>query len=380
MTNAFTLRRAKRGAIWGRVLLFGQAGQGKTYTALSVAHHLCDLWGFDPREQLAVIDTELVDSPDRTDHDQGSAEKYEGRPCNCNACHREGLVFCQFKTLLLPEQQRDPESFMRAMKVCAGAGIKVIVLDGITDAWRALLNKVDRIKKGNRGADGWAEARPLHNAFVRALLTYPGHVIATCRAKKESRHKQAEDGVSDVIPDQDSNILHEFDIALFCRQSEAVVAKTRDDRLEGWGTRHPGLDLAAHVKRWCEDPRNPAGELAKLKAEALKLATGLPQPVLGAVEAEVAKATTAKRLQAITARVRQRVAEQNTKTPNRGGSLPGEADSSAPGPGAVGETAGGGAPLPPPAEGAPTVGAMSFPIEEPQAQQLPEPVRRGSQR
>jgi len=251
----FQLRQARRGEIYARCLMFAESGQGKTYSALAVAHHLADLYGWDP-SVIAVLDTETVESADRNDEGTGSAEKYTGRPCNCNRCHRQGLIFDGFQTMIMEEGHRGPEAFQRAIEVCKQAGIKILLLDGITDEWRSLLKLVDNVREQSRGKeDGWSVARPLHNNFVRAIMEYPGHVITTCRAKKESRHKKAEEGLGDVLPDQDSNVIYEYDVAVFFKRGTGYVVKTRDDRLEGANSRHPGADLAEGLKRWCDDPR-----------------------------------------------------------------------------------------------------------------------------
>ena len=253
----FELRPARRGDLFTRLLIFGESGQGKTYGALAIAFHLAELYGYDPTE-IAVLDTETVESPDR-DNATGSAEKYAGRPCNCNRCLRQGITFKGgadgFQTMIMEEGHRGPESFCRALQVCKQSGIKIVILDGITAEWRALLQLVDKVDAQTRGkGDGWSTARPLHNQFVRALMEYPGHVIATCRAKKESRHKKAEKGEGDVLPDQDGNVLYEYDVALFVKRGTGYVVKTRDDRLENCSSRHPGADMADSLKRWCDDP------------------------------------------------------------------------------------------------------------------------------
>ncbi|KKM86851.1 hypothetical protein LCGC14_1274770 [marine sediment metagenome] len=250
----FTLRPAERGEVYGRCLFFAESGHGKTYSALAVAFHLAELYGIPP-SSIAVIDTETVASADRKDAGKGSAEKYEGRPCNCNRCHRQGLVFAGFQTMIMEEGHRGPEAFCRALKVCADAGIRIVILDGITDEWRGVLQLVDQVKAKTGGReDGWSTGRPLHNAFERAVQEYPGHVFATCRAKRESRHKKSE-LPSDVIPDQDSNVVYRYDVAVFFKKGHGYVVKTRDDRLENVSSLHPGADLAEGLKRWFDDPR-----------------------------------------------------------------------------------------------------------------------------
>lgn len=273
----FTLRPARRGKIWGRLLFFGESGSGKTYGALALAHHLAKLYGI-PVSKIAVLDTETVESADRKDGGTGSAEKYADRPCNCNRCLRQGLTIGGFQVMLMEDGSRGPESFCRALEVCKQAGIEIVVLDGITDEWRALLQIVDKINAQTRGkGDGWSTARPLHNQFVRALMEYPGHVISTCRAKKESRHKKAEDGLGDVMPDQDGNVIYEYDVAVFCKRGTGYVVKTRDDRLENVSSQHLGADLAEAVKRWCDDPKAEKNSATAAFSEVAPPAQAIPQ-------------------------------------------------------------------------------------------------------
>lgn len=255
--NPFVLRQAKRGAIYARACLFGKAGQGKTYTALAIGIHLCKRLRLDPATALAVIDTEETDSPDQ--EKQGSAEKYENRPCNCSRCHREGPRFA-FRTMVLPSTHRSPDDYQRAMKVCREAGVVVLVIDGLTEAWRSLLRLVSEVEARDRKADGWSVARPVHKQFVEALLHYPGHLICCMRAKPESRHKDSEFQSAAALPDQDPGILHEFDVACFVDGGTSYVVKTRYDPIEGHSFPRGGDDMAEHLLAWCADPHNPGGK------------------------------------------------------------------------------------------------------------------------
>lgn len=267
------LRKATRGEIWARCCFYGEAGRGKTYTALATAHHLADLYGYK-REEIAVIDTEVVESVERTDAGQGSAEKYTGRPCNCNRCHKEGLVFGGFLTILLKRDQCGPDSMQQAMKLCQNAGIKILIIDGITPEWRAIVKMADQIGK----REGWQIARPMHDAFEDAIERYPGHVLVTMRAKKGNQYNDGE-----TTPDQDSNVLHRYDIGIFVEDSTIKVVKTRDDRLERWTQRHAGADLAMALKTWCDDPR--AAQAAEERKEKPQQAAPPAAPALAAMAA-----------------------------------------------------------------------------------------------
>lgn len=247
----FELRPAERGEIFGRFAVYGGPGDGKTYLLLAIAMHICELKGWDPFESVGVIDTEEVASPGR--EPRGSAEKYVNRPCNCSACHREGIRF-RFKTLILNSDERDVESYMRALQILHSQGIKIAIVDGLTEAWRSLLRLVDQIKiQTNNKEDGWGTARPLHNALVASIMNYPGHVLCAVRAKPKSRHKEAEMNAG-MLPDQDSSLMHNFDIAGFSQRGTLHITKTRFDPLENYTHYHSGLDMAQAIIDWCADP------------------------------------------------------------------------------------------------------------------------------
>lgn len=92
----------------------------------------------------------------------------------------------------VPEFSRDTEferidsptinDYIASIARMAGAGIKVLILDSLSHSWAAALEAVDR-------GGGWIKAgktvSPQLQKLINAILTYPGHVIATMRSKTE---------------------------------------------------------------------------------------------------------------------------------------------------------------------------------------------------
>ena len=244
----FRFRPAIRRDLPLRVLLIGESGDGKTYTALSVAHHLLAEIGQGGR--VAVIDSEVKGRDQRA---RGTAELYAGEHCLCEGCRGQGLAF-DFDVLLLPEGSQHPEDYLKAMKAAEVAGYKALVIDSITHAWAALLAQVDALKARNSRADPWLVATPIHRAFVEAIKTYPGHVICTVRSKEKLDHAEKSKGGQYAslgqCPEFRKGIEYEFDVALFMSGARAAIVKTRASALENQTYAKPGAKLARSLVEW----------------------------------------------------------------------------------------------------------------------------------
>jgi hypothetical protein len=150
---SFTFKKATKSTTKLRAALFGPSGAGKTFTALRIA---AGLGG-----PVAVIDTE-----------RGSASKYADR----------------FAFDVLDLEHAGIPSYQGAIEAAAQAGYPVLVIDSLSHGWQELLQEVDRLAnakyRGNTWS-AWSEGTPKQRALVNAILTYPGHVIATMRSKTE---------------------------------------------------------------------------------------------------------------------------------------------------------------------------------------------------
>ena len=149
------LRIAERKQAKIKLGLQGPSGSGKTYSALLLAYGLCNDWS-----KIAVIDTE-----------NHSADLYShlGR----------------YNVLNLSEPFT-PENYIRAIEACEVAGMKVIIIDSISQEWEGNGGIIETHSKmtGNSFTN-WNFITPRHNAFVQKMLQSPCHIIATIRSKQD---------------------------------------------------------------------------------------------------------------------------------------------------------------------------------------------------
>lgn len=212
-----------------RVALVGPSGAGKTYTALTIAREL--------GERVALIDTE-----------RGSASKYAD-------------VF-DFDALDL--ETHSPQEYVRAIVDAASEGYDVLVIDSLSHAWSGndgALEQVDRAASRSRSGNSftaWREVTPLHNQLVDAILRFPGHVIATMRAKT-AYDMQDQGGKKTPVkiglaPIQREGVEYEFDVvADMDLENTLVVSKTRCSRLRRAVIREPDQKLGAILRAWLDD-------------------------------------------------------------------------------------------------------------------------------
>ncbi|MBB4931792.1 hypothetical protein F4561_002612 [Lipingzhangella halophila] len=243
----FTFEDATPEAEKARIALQGPSGSGKTWTALRLAKGLSGTVG--------VIDTE-----------RGSASKY-------------GRNF-EFKTLKLPHY--DPDHLIRALGKAAEAGIDVLIVDSLSQFWSGqggILSKVDEAARRSGGGNsfaGWKDVRPIEARMLEALLSYPGHVIATMRVKTEwavqdnDRGKKAPVKIG-LKPEQREGLDYEFDVVGELDLSHTlVVSKSRvSDLAVGEVVSEPGEDLGERIGSWLGQG-TPAANATEYRDRALE--------------------------------------------------------------------------------------------------------------
>ena len=229
-----------------RCALFGPAGSGKTMSALRIAT------GMGGR--IALIDTE-----------RGSASLYADR----------------YNFDVLDLEDRSIDSYVAAFALAAGGGYDILIIDSLSHAWQELLAQVNRLAnssrfKGNTWA-AWSEGTPKQRALVDALLSYPGHIIATIRTKTQwDVQKDEQSGkVSPVriglVPEQGKGIEYEFALLMQIDTDHAVtVIKDRTGRYQGKSIDLPDEDLGRELVAWLAEGVEP-------KPEA-PYAPGIPVP------------------------------------------------------------------------------------------------------
>jgi hypothetical protein len=242
---------ATRTSTKARIALAGPSGSGKTWTALTLAHAL--------GERIAVIDTE-----------RGSASKYAGV---------NGWDF----------QQVAPSSFapdaLTALLAEAGQeGFDVLILDSWSHYWMGvdgMLEQVDRRAKNGNNFSGWKEVRPDERRMIDALISYPGHVIATLRVKTEyvieenDRGKKVPRKVG-LKPEQREGVEYEFDlVGDMDHENTLTVSKSRIPALTRSVIKEPDAELGLTIRRWIEQGESvlDARDIRELvMADAVELA------------------------------------------------------------------------------------------------------------
>jgi len=220
---------AAKEAVKARIALHGPAGSGKSYTALMLATHLSD--------KVAAIDTE-----------KGRLREHARR----------------FKFDHLVPDKFDPRDLTRTLAVAGDAGYGAVVIDSFSHYWMGTggaLEFVDAHTKqgGSKFSGGWNEYRPIENAMLDALLSYPGHVIVTMRVKTayvvepDAKGKQAPKKVG-LKPEQREGVEYEFSIVgEMNRDHVLTVTKSTCEDLMDAEIVKPGPDTAAIIAEWCSD-------------------------------------------------------------------------------------------------------------------------------
>lgn len=228
----FQIRKATKTQTKLRAALFGPSGAGKTYTCLRIAKGLAGDTG-----KIGVIDTE-----------RGSSEKYSDR--------------FAFDVIQLGRNDAGIDSFCEAMAAFGKAGYGVLILDSLSHSWQQLVEEVDKIAnakyKGNTWS-AWSEGTPKQRKLVDAILTYPGHVLATMRSKTEWTTEQDSRGRNQpkrvgLAPEQGKGVEYEFDLLVeLTTEHMATVIKDRTGKFQDKIIEKPGEDFGAELLAWLND-------------------------------------------------------------------------------------------------------------------------------
>jgi nucleoside-triphosphatase THEP1 len=238
-------KKAVKSKCKARVAIYGPSGGGKTFSALRIAKGLGG--------KIAVIDSE-----------RGSASKYADR--------------FEFDSLEL--EQPNIESMCQAIKAAHGYG--VLVVDSLSHAWQELLQEIDKLAnakfKGNTWS-AWSEGTPKQRRLIDAILTFPGHVIATMRSKTEWTQEANGNGKSRPVrvglaPEQGKGIEYEFDILMaITPEHTAHVEKDRSGMFQDQIIDKPDEKFGEKLAAWLSDAPAPdkseqeAGYIADCLAE-----------------------------------------------------------------------------------------------------------------
>jgi hypothetical protein len=174
-----------------------------------------------------------------------------------------------------PEIMEDkrPQEYIAKIQEAAESKVEVLVIDSYSHSWIAALELVDKMSSGtSKFSSGWKVVSPLEQQLRDAILSYPGHVIATMRDKAEYVvEKDEKTGKSaprkvGMAPVAREGTEYEFDVMLDLSPEGIVnVTKTRCPALVGeFFTRQDLPKLAQILKKWLEEgtPLSPVDELA----------------------------------------------------------------------------------------------------------------------
>lgn len=226
-----------------RLAVFGPSGAGKTFTALRVASGMSN--------KIALIDTE-----------RGSAVKYADR----------------FEFDVCEQADKSIEATIKTIKEAGNAGYEVLIIDSLSHSWQELLEEINKIAKakyhGNTWA-AWSDGTPKQKAMVDAILSYPGHVIASMRSKTEWTTEVTNGGKSRPVrtgltPEAGKGIEYEFDM-LFELNTEhtATVIKDRTGKYQDEIIEKPGEDFGKDLLAWLSDGKK-SETLEELKEKVTK--------------------------------------------------------------------------------------------------------------
>lgn len=251
---AFTLAARRNAKL--RLALSGVAGSGKTFTAIQLAK------AFNPLP--AVIDSE-----------RSSSQKYAQKVGTA-----EGPG--NWKFLVQDVDEKNPDGYLRIIREAVEQKLGVVVIDSYSHSWIGTLEKVDAIG-GNKFAGGWRVMSPKVTKLVDAILSYPGHVIATMRSKSEyvvepdakGKSVPRKVGLKTVARDDTE---YEFDLMLdLTPEGTLTVTKTRCSAIPMGKVfeREEIPSLVTAIKTWLDEGA-PIPEWERLVSQ-IRLCDGLDQ-------------------------------------------------------------------------------------------------------
>lgn len=229
---SLTFVQARRAQCFLRIALYGAPGTGKTYSALRMASGLgC--------QRIGVIDSE-----------RGKSRKQAGK----------GV---EFGVLVLPNHS--PRAYIEAFDAAAKAQIDGLIIDSLSHEWMGQGGALDMAAaaaaNGGNEFAAWSSVSPEHSRVFDALLQYPGHVIATLRAKMAYElveglnrvgRKVQKPEARGLVPVQREGYAYELDVI-------GMLGPTHELRVEksccelypaGAMVPRPGVELGRKLGQW----------------------------------------------------------------------------------------------------------------------------------
>lgn len=239
------VRKAVRSNQKLRLVITGQAGSGKTYTALHIAA------GLVRNARILVVDTE-----------NGNSEMYAEQQ--------------SFDVAVL--QTFHPKEFIAALEYGEEQKYDVVIIDSLSAEWEgpggilALLN--NRAMRSNGSDAGnfaaWKELTPLHDSLLRRILASRVHVICTLRTKIEHVMERDESNKVHVRNIGLQPIFREgyqyyFTLGLRMNSDHHAVVDTPNrlgTAFDGLVVHKPGPELGAQIMAALQAPPAPPDQTA----------------------------------------------------------------------------------------------------------------------
>ena len=123
---------------------------------------------------------------------------------------------------------------------------------------------------------------PQTRSLIDAILTYPGHVIATMRTKTEWVVEEKDRGGRTVkeprkiglAPKFKEGLEYEFDLVGNMDDAALSVSKSRCQALHDAHVKHPGKQFATALRAWLEDGVDAPAPAARAEAAPQKRRLG----------------------------------------------------------------------------------------------------------
>lgn len=221
------LRKATRQKAKIRLGLSAVSGGGKTYSALLIAHGICEDW-----EKIAIIDSE-----------NNSADLY--------------AHLGDFNVLPLTAPFT-PEKYVEAIRECEKAGMEVIIVDSISHEWDGKGGCLEIVEALGGKYQDWAKVTPRHQAFIDSITQSTSHIITTVRRKQDyemikdnnGRIKVEKAGLKEVTREgfeYELTINLEMDV-----NHNATASKDRTGMFMNKPAFVPTEKTGELIRQWCE--------------------------------------------------------------------------------------------------------------------------------